>query len=158
MKGSLYSITMQGNTWLITGILQFPALQFPKHCNSRLNRTDWPSPSLLNTVYSEAGWFGVIFSVIRQAYIVYTVVVRYTISHVHLCTFLVTDHCRQPPSPSHTQSHTSVPLSTLLSFTQKQPICNEHNQLLITMYTHRHTHKLMLHYCTVMLTHASVSK
>ena len=33
---------------------------------SRLNRTESPSPSLLNTVYSEAGWFGVIFPVISQ--------------------------------------------------------------------------------------------
>ena len=33
---------------------------------SRLNRTESPSPSLLNTVYSEAGWFGVIFPVFSQ--------------------------------------------------------------------------------------------
>ena len=33
---------------------------------SRLNRTESPSPSLLNTVYSEAGWFRVIFPVISQ--------------------------------------------------------------------------------------------
>ena len=33
---------------------------------SRLNRTESPSPSLLNTVYSEAGWFGVIFPVCSQ--------------------------------------------------------------------------------------------
>ena len=33
---------------------------------SRLNRKESPSPSLLNTVYSEAGWFGVIFPVISQ--------------------------------------------------------------------------------------------
>ena len=32
----------------------------------RLNRTESPFPSLLNTVYSEAGWFGVIFPVISQ--------------------------------------------------------------------------------------------
>ena len=33
---------------------------------SRLNKTESPSPSLLNTVYSEAGWFGVIFPVSSQ--------------------------------------------------------------------------------------------
>ena len=33
---------------------------------SRLNRMESLSPSLLNTVYSEAGWFGVIFPVSRQ--------------------------------------------------------------------------------------------
>ena len=31
-----------------------------------VNRMESPSPSLLNTVYSEAGWFGVIFPVISQ--------------------------------------------------------------------------------------------
>ena len=34
---------------------------------SRLNRTESPFPSLLNPVYSEAGWFGVIIPVISQA-------------------------------------------------------------------------------------------
>ena len=33
---------------------------------SRLNGTESPSPSLLNTVDSEAGWFGVIFPVSSQ--------------------------------------------------------------------------------------------
>ena len=31
---------------------------------SQLNRTESLSPSLLNTVYSAAGWFGVIFPVV----------------------------------------------------------------------------------------------
>ena len=31
---------------------------------SRLNRKESPSPSLLNTVYNEVGWFRVIFPVI----------------------------------------------------------------------------------------------
>ena len=33
---------------------------------SQLNRMESPSPSLLNTVYSEAGWFEVIIPVISQ--------------------------------------------------------------------------------------------
>ena len=33
---------------------------------SRLNRMEWPFLSLLNTVYSEAGWFGVIILVTSQ--------------------------------------------------------------------------------------------
>ena len=33
---------------------------------SRPNRMESPSPSLLNTDYSEAGWFGVIFPVCSQ--------------------------------------------------------------------------------------------
>ena len=31
---------------------------------SWLNRTESPSPSLLNAVYNEAGWFGIRFPVI----------------------------------------------------------------------------------------------
>ena len=36
---------------------------------SELNRMGALSPSLLNTVYSEAGWFGVVILVISQTFV-----------------------------------------------------------------------------------------